>query len=247
MGTRRVTWLVGTAVGVALLAPSATPAAAADPVEVLFSSDGIVFSSIAPEGILDPLSILVPGESLASALWIRNPASTPAIVRVSVTGVRIPSIPFAEDVSITTSTSPGGGTRSSTLAKLSECGMLVPSQMIEGGATMRLGLSFAMPEDALNASQSQRADLSLLIAMRDADAGEFAESACDDPGVGVSPKPAMPTPGAPSVPARSGSAPGALASTGSDLPVPLIAIGALLLGAGFFLLGARRRREREES
>jgi LPXTG-motif cell wall-anchored protein len=51
----------------------------------------------------------------------------------------------------------------------------------------------------------------------------------------------------PSVPASTGSAPGTLARTGEDLPLSLIAIGALLLGAGFFLIGARRHRDREES
>lgn len=249
MGTRWITWLGGTAVAIALLASSATPAAAEEePFDVLLSSDGVVFSSAPPQGILDPLQTLVPGGSRASVLWIRNPATTRAIVKVSATGLRIPSVSFAEDVSLTTTTgSEGSGTRSRTLAQLSECEMLVPSQMLEGGATMRFDLSFAMSPDARNVSQSQRADLSLLIAMRDADAGEFAESACDDPGVVIGPKPAVPTPAGPSVPASSGSAPGALARTGVDLPVPLITIGALLLGAGFFLFGARRRREREES
>ena len=247
MATRWIAWLGGTAACIALLASSATPAAAEDNLDVLLSSDGIVFSSAPPQGILDPLQTLVPGGSRESVLWIRNPAATRAIVKVSATRLRIPSASFAEDVSLTTTGSEGSGTRSRTLAQLSECEMLVPSQILEGGATMRLDLRFAMSPDARNASQSQRADLSLLIAMRDADAGDFAESACDDPGVVIGPKPAVPTPGAPSVPARSGSAPGALARTGVDLPVPFIAIGALLLGAGFFLLGARRRREREES
>jgi len=51
----------------------------------------------------------------------------------------------------------------------------------------------------------------------------------------------------PAAPAGTGPATGALASTGIDPPVPLIAIGALLLGVGIFLLGARRRGGREES
>jgi len=238
---------MGTAVGIALLASSATPAAAAEePLDVLLSSDGIVFSSAPPHGILDPLATLVPGGSHESVLWIRNPATTRAVVRVSATGLSIPSSSFAGDVSLTTTDSQGSGTRSRTLAQLSECERLAPSRVIEGGATMRLELGFTMSTDALNASQSQRASLSVLVAMRDAVAGGFAASACDDVGVIIGPNPVGPTPTGPAAPAGTGSATGALASTGTDLPVPLIAIGALLLGVGIFLLGARRRG-REES
>ncbi len=247
MITTRVTWLMGTAVGIALLASSATPAAAAEePLDVLLSSDGIVFSSAPPHGILDPLATIVPGGSHESVLWIRNPATTRAVVRVSATGLSIPSSSFAGDVSLTTTDSQGSGTRSRTLAHLSECELLAPSRVIEGGATMRLELGFTMSTDALNASQSQRASLSVLVAMRDAVAGGFAASACDDVGVIIGPNPVGPTPTGPAAPAGTGSATGALASTGTDLPVPLIAIGALLLGVGIFLLGARRRG-REES
>jgi len=257
-----LTWLVGTAVGIALVAAGATPAAAEEePVEVLLSSDGIVFSSAPPHGILDPLARLVPGESLASALWIRNPATTRAVVRVSATRLSIPSSSFAEDISLTTTDAQESGTRSRTLAQLTECETLVPSRVIEGGETMRLDLVFAMSADAVNVSQNQRAHLSVLVAMRDADAGAFAASACDDVGVIVEPNPVAPNPDGPAVPDPSGatpagpssvpasteSGPGSLARTGEDLPVPLIAIGAVLLGVGFFLLGARRRRESEES
>ncbi|MCY7326549.1 MAG: hypothetical protein LH605_10525 [Microbacteriaceae bacterium] len=244
MVTRRVTWIVGTAVGIALLSSSVAPAAAEEPFDVLLSSDGIVFSSAPTRGILDPLVTLVPGGSLASVLWIRNPATTRAIVRVSAIGLSIPSASFAEDVSLTTTVSQGSETRSRTLAQLSECEMLVPSRVMEGGATMRLDLGFAMSADARNVSQSQRASLSVLVALHDADAGAFEASPCDEPGPIVGPQPAVPA--LPAAPAGAGPTAGALASTGADLPVPLIAIGALLFGVGFFLLGARRRA-REES
>jgi len=230
---RPVTWIVGTAVSIALLASSVAPAAAEEPFDVLLSADGIVFSSAPTRSILDPLVTLVPGGSLESVLWIRNPATTRAIVTVSAIGLSIPSASFAEDVSLTTTDSQGSGTRSRTLAQLSECEMLVPSRVMEGGATMRLDLGFAMSANARNVSQSQRASLSVLVALRDADAGAFAASPCDEPAL-------------PAAPAGAGPTAGALASTGADLPVPLIAIGALLFGVGFFLLGARRRA-REES
>lgn len=263
MGTRRGLLVsIGGAVAVAVLA-SIAPAAADGSVDVPLSTDGISFTTTAAQAILDPLVTLVPGGTLGSVLWIKNPTDSPAAVRVSATGLSIPSGGFAEDVTVTTVTSTLGGTHSSTLAELADCEMLVPSQTLEGGATMRLDLSFEMSPRARNISQSQRADLSVLIAMRDADAGAFPASACDDVGVVVGPTPAAPTPAGPglpntglpagpspavpSVPASTGSAPGTLARTGEDLPLSLIAIGALLLGAGFFLIGARRHRDREES
>lgn len=230
------------AVAVALLASSPAPAAADDSLDMLLSTDGVVFSTTSTKAILDPLVTLVPGESVGSVLWIRNPTDLPVAVRVSATEIRIPFRGFAEDVTATAVTSTVGTTYSSTLAELADCEMLVPSQTLEGGATMRLDLSFAMSPDARNVSQRQRADLSVLIAMRDADAGAFAASACDDVGVIVGPKPAVP-----SAPAETGAAQSALARTGGGLPMPLIATGALLIGVGFFLLGARRRRDREES
>jgi hypothetical protein len=84
-------------------------------------------------------------------------------------------------------------------------------------------------------AQNARAELGVLVALRDAAAGPFAASACDDDGV------LLPAIAGPSVPQRAD----ALSRTGVDLPVPAIIGGGLLLGVGVLLV-TRRRGDRRK-
>jgi len=234
----------------ATAAPASTPTA---PVDLLLSADGLTFSTTLAAGLFDGLGLLIPRDSQQATLWVRNPTAAPAEVRVSAHDVLLPSGGYADDVTLSAWNSGTGATKSQTLRRLDRCGIVVPSQPIAAGGTMKLVVTFTMADVSGTVDQGASASLGLLVAMRDADGGPFAVSACDDPGTIVPVLPARPAPpGAPTATATATSTAsatiagtGILAHTGVEPPAPVLLIGGLLLGAGLFLLLARRRRREE--
>ncbi|MEC5152077.1 LPXTG cell wall anchor domain-containing protein [Cryobacterium sp. GrIS_2_6] len=215
------------------------------PVDLLLSADGVHFSTTLSAGLFDGLHLLIPRGSTQSALWVRNPTAAPAEVRVSAHDVLLPAGGYADDVTLSAWNSGTGDTLSRTLRGLDRCGIVVSSQPIAAGGTMKLVVTFTMADVSGTVDQGASASLGLLIAMRDADGGPFAASACDDPGTIVPVLPATPATSAPTRSAAAASA-GILAHTGVEPPAPVLLVGGLLLGVGIFLLLARRRRSEED-
>ena len=260
---RRIRASVGSSVTIALAAAvlavcgittsaaasTAAPATAA-PVDLLLSTDGTHFATTLSAGLFDGLGLLIPRGSQQATLWVRNPTAAPAEVRVSAHDVRLPAGGYADHVTLSAWNSGTGDTRSRTLSALDGCGIVVPSQPIAAGGTMKLVVTFTMADVSGTIDQGASASLGLLVAMRDADGGPFAASACDDPGTVVPVLPSTPTPVSTTTPTTA-TAPsfaavstGILAHTGVEPPAPVLLIGGLLLGVGLFLLlGRRRSRE----
>ncbi|GEP27577.1 LPXTG cell wall anchor domain-containing protein [Cryobacterium levicorallinum] len=217
----------------------AAPGAESAP-DVLVSSDGEHFASSLPVGLFGSYGLLIPHGSMQSSLWIQNPSDRPANVRVSlrepggasanrtVSDLREYLILTVEDAAAQTVT---------TVPQLADagCAVLAPEQPLAAGDTLRVELTIEMMNVNGLTAQNARADLGVLVALRDAEAGPFAASACDDDGV------LIPAIAEPSVPQRAD----ALSRTGVDLPVPAIIGGGLLLGLGVLLV-TRRRRDRRE-
>jgi LPXTG-motif cell wall-anchored protein len=231
---------VALAAGVCASVTLAAAAAAAAPppaVDLLVSADGIHFSSEFAGGLFDGSGLLVPRGSIASDLWIRNPTAAPAVLRVSARGVTVSSSDLADGVTMSAWNSGTDTTRSATLRTIAQCQILVPSQSIAAGATMKMVVTYTMADFTGVTAQHDNASVGLMVSMRDAEAGAFPASACTDDGVLIS-----------ATPARTGSLPtGSLPRTGTDLAVPLLVTGCFLVGVGLFLVAGRRRREHDES
>jgi LPXTG-motif cell wall-anchored protein len=231
--------------GVAAPAHASAGATPIVPVDLLLSTDGVTFTTTLTAGLFDGVGLLVPRGSQQAALWVRNPTAAPAEVRVSAHDVLLPAGGYADDVTLSAWNSGTGDTLSRTLRTLDRCGVVVPSQPIAAGGTMKLVVTFTMADVPGTVDQGASARLGLRVAMRDAAAGPFAESPCDDPGTVV---PVLPTTPATSAPATSVVASTRiLAHTGVEPPAPVLVVGGLLLGVGIFLLLARRRRREEDS
>ena len=227
---------VGLTVAVGSAAASeGTPSAPS--VDLLVSTDGIHFSAALAGGLFDRSGLLVPGDSVASVLWIRNPTSAPAEVRVSARNVRVSTSDFAAAMTMDAWDSGTDATRSRSLSSLARCEIVVPAQQIAAGATLKTLVGFTMGDLGGVSGQGEEAGLDLMVAMRDAEAGPFPASACDDDGVLISSKPARPS---------FLASPSPLATTGTDFVVPLLATGGFLVGIGLFLV-AGRSRKRDES
>ncbi|WP_104137770.1 MULTISPECIES: LPXTG cell wall anchor domain-containing protein [unclassified Cryobacterium] len=224
----------GTA-ALALAAPGAESAP-----DVLVSSDGEHFASSLPVGLFGSYGLLIPDGSMQSSLWIQNPSDRPANVRVSlrepggasadrtVSDLREYLILTVEDAAAQTVT---------TVPQLAKagCAVLAPEQPLAAGATLQVAFTIEMMNVTGLTAQNARAELGVLVALRDVEAGPFAASACNDDGVLI-----------PAIAGPSESQPSdALPRTGVDLPVPAIIGGGLLLGVGVLLV-TRRRRDRRE-
>ena len=230
---------IGGAAAPALAAPS-TPTSAEPRNEVLVSIDGEHYASNLPVGLFGSYGLLIPGGSMRSTLWIQNPSDRPANVRVSLrepggasadreisalADLREYLILTVEDAAAPTVT---------TVPQLVDagCAVLAPEQPLAAGATLQVAFTIEMMNVTGLTAQNARADLGVLVALRDAEAGPFAASACDDDGV------LIPAIAGSSVSQRADG----LSRTGVDLPVPAIIGGGLLLGVGVLLV-TRRRRE----
>lgn len=199
--------------------------------DVQVSSDGVQFASSLPSGLFDSYGALIPNGSMRSTLWIRNPSDKPAVVRVSLRSGAGASAGLNDYLSLRVSTFANPGAPAVSVGGDADCAVLAPAQPIGAGVTLRTELTIDMMDVIGLTAQNESADLGIVIALRDAAAGPFSTSACDDDGVlltvlGVSPV-----------------RPAALPRTGTDLPVPALVAGGLLLGAGVVLV-TRRRRER---
>jgi LPXTG-motif cell wall-anchored protein len=200
------------------LGMAAAPVAAPD---ILVSSDGVTFGTSLSEGMFDDRA-LVPTSSIDSELWIRNPASSAATVRISLADVDLGSGVFADNLTLTSFVERTGATRSATLSELRKCNVIVASETVPGRGTLKVRFTAALGDLHGLEGQNEAVPLDLKIDLRDGQAGEFPDTPCEETSSTAD------TPGS------------ALADTGTDSALPLTTGGALLV-SGILLLLARRR------
>jgi hypothetical protein len=210
----------------ATLGGGATAAFAATD-RVLLGRDGVHYSSALAGGLFDGAAALIPGGSTSVDLWVKNPTAMPGALRISVRSVSSSSAAFANGVSLTAVNSATSSKPAiEPLASVRRCDVLASVPLLAPNGAVRVTLTLTMGDLTGMVGQADSAGLDLLVAIRDAAAGPFAASACNDDGVII----------------PAGNAQFAtVAYTGTELPVPLIVAGGVMLGVGIFLVGRRRR------
>lgn len=238
--------LLAAGAAAALIAGAVGSASAAEPAPtILVSSDGVHYSTSLDANLFDGLGKLIPGDSQSATLWVKNPTAAPAEVRLSAADVVTSSSEFAASVSISTTNSGDQVTRSTPLSGLKNCDVLVDSQSLAAGEAIEMTVTFTMADVSARVAQNESASLNARVGMRDAAAGPFPTSACDDGAVLVGPDPdptSTPTSTSASTPVASASSSGALAHTGLDAAAPLMIVGGLIVGGVLFFLVGRRRK-----
>ena len=211
----------------AVAAPTAAPAAA--PVEVLVSSDGVHFTPGLRGALIGSGDALVPGASVSTELWVRNPAPMPADLRISVGDIAETSPDFAAAVTLTAWQDGAAEATPIPLAELPSWGVLLEPGTLQPGETTRFRFRFAMADVTGGTGQRESAALTLVVAMREAAAG--ARPAAD---------------GDAAAPGGEPASSGFLAHTGfaQGAAAPLAA--ALLVGAGVALATTRRRSSTDD-
>jgi LPXTG-motif cell wall-anchored protein len=204
-------------------------AAAASPV-ILVSTDGVTFTPTLSVGMFDGAGLLIPGSSETVRLWIKNPTSSAASVRVIIGQLVTPSVDFAQNVTVDTWDSASNSTTSRQWSDLVQCGVLVTPHTLAGGRVLEIALTLTMLDATGMSAQHQNGSLNVVVGMRDNATGRFPSSGCGINGA-VAPS----------------SFHGSIAFTGTEFPTQLLIGGAVLVGVGWFLVLVRRRRKKEES
>jgi LPXTG-motif cell wall-anchored protein len=227
---RRFLAAFATALGLAasmILVAAPSPASAAT--ELLVSDDGVTFGTTFSGGLFDDVGVMVPEDTATASFWVKNPTVDPASMRVSVEQMVVSSPVLATSMMLTTWDEGTGLTNTSQLSTLAACDVVVPGQIIPGGAIVRVDMTITMLSVTGHVAQGQLGVLNFLAAMRDSAAGPFPASACDDEGVLI-----------------TSNLPAQLGHTGSDLPTGWLAAAGALLGFGILIVLARRRRNRDD-
>jgi LPXTG-motif cell wall-anchored protein len=230
--------IVAIVAGASTLGLSAAPAQAAAPV-VLVSTDGVNFLPGLGVGLFDGTGLLVPGDTATADVWIKNPLATPAIVRVNVGDLSVSSTELADNLRVTALDTSNGSSITATWSELAACDVMVQPVTLAGGAVLRIHLSLAMLNATGVVAQLQNGSLTANVQARDAAGGSFPASTCDpavsDPGT-TDPGTTQPA----ALHPRK-----VLGYTGETFPTQLLILGGVLVGVGWFLVAARRRRKRE--
>lgn len=241
-------------IGGAALPASADTAA---PIEILVSNDGVHFAPTLTDNLFLGADHLIPGGSVTETFWVKNPTAAAAAMRISATEVHSSNPAYAALLTLSTWDSGSGETAEQDLGAVEGCDILVPSQQVGAGETVKVTLALTLDSAVTGTTgQGETADVGVRVAMRDAAVGAFPPSACGDGGIILPPttKPdpdptATPTPKPTTAPSSTTTpAPAAvgtkkdLAGTGADANTPLLIGGALLLGGGMFFVVRRFRR-----
>ena len=222
---RAIIALAALALAGVMILPAA-PAHAAAP-EILVSTDGVNFMPATAVDLFDDLDLIVPGDTMDAQLWIQNNSSTPALVRVAITGLAVSSPVFG--TAVTLSSTLNAASYESSIGALTNCQVVVQPQTVSAGDTVRVDFEVSM-ESATSGltAQGGSGDLGFIATAHDPAAGPF------------------PTTNGCTAAAAGSGARGSLAWTGSEI-MPTIFVAVALLGLGLLFTLLRRRRRSDDT
>jgi len=176
---------------VLLVAPAAHAAAPSQPVQ--FSDDGIHWST-SYTGTLFGGVLLVPGASVDRAFYVRNAASDPAVMSVTLYDVSTTDIALATAMSVSTST-PGLPGAAVPVTAASPCATLSRGQILAAGGSVRLDNTVALGDLTGTVGQAHNVSFKLAVSLSSTDVGAPAPDTCPtdfdtivgspDPGTGT--------------------------------------------------------------
>lgn len=247
---------------------AATPAAAV-PGGVEVSRDDVHYSSTFPGALFTSISDLVPGDRDQATFYLRNSASEPGFLRITLRDVAASDSDLAGALSLAVSSFAHRGAPA-TLLEANPCWVLLEGQVVEPGEVVRVTTSLALGDLRGKAGQGATASAALNVAL----SGTAAQLPPTDCGKSGTVLPVIPQPAARPAGSASTALPGASTGTeadesltpdspDTDLPVlnlpqllgidpntwrlfeeylVLVLIGATMIGGAVFAVVAWRRR-----
>lgn len=220
----------------------ATPAYAADSTSpILISNDGVTYAASSDLGLFADASLVVPGDTSAESIWIKNNTDETGRVRVDLYDAQATDRDLAGAMTI--ATQPGGSPAtvltavdSGSCVVLSNDLLLGPGEAVQLQATMSVDAALGSDQgDAGDEGQNSSVSFRLRAILSDADvaASVFPGDACT-----VISEPMPTTPGAPSDPPDAVELP----ATGSAIEPGIGVAAGAALAAGLVLMFGRRKR-----
>jgi hypothetical protein len=204
---------------------------AADPLEL--SLDGTSWSTALPSRLFSSPAVIVPGDVISSALWVRNGSDDLARVDLEVAdGLGVTPGTLAGDLSLSIDGTPAAG------------GSRWHGPVLAPGASVRVGLTVTF---AATSDQATRVAVATVL-----DSVTLVQSAVGtaDPPATASPQGVSPPAGVPpegvAAPRAAPHAATGLASTGADL-ARVLGVSCSAVGVGILLLLTRRTSRRSEA
>jgi len=213
------------AVGAVTAMLAAAPAAAStEAPDLSYSLDGTTWSSAPPASLLPTEWVAVPDAARRASLHLRSerPGATLVALFAAPAVAEDPAVIDALRVT-------GADDRVVAVDGSTACSALAPQTVLRQGEQMQVPIRVALAPELVDGEKT-RVSLDVLIALSDTAAVPLPNGCPVDPTV---------------IPLLAGTAaeqPGALASTGSDLPMLLGAAALAALLGGAFAIRRRRRR-----
>jgi len=183
---------------VLLVAPAAHAASAAASQPVQFSTDGVHWSD-SYSGALFAGVLLVPGESVGRTFYVRNGASEPAVLRVTLYDVATTDIDFANAMTLSASL-PGLPGASVPVTDARPCVTLSQGRVLAAGDSVRLDSVAALGDLTGTSGQTHNISFKLAVSLSSTDSAAPTPNTCPtdfgatvigspDPGTGTTSHP----------------------------------------------------------
>jgi hypothetical protein len=181
---------------VLLVAPAAHAATATQPVQ--FSDDGVHWSD-SYAGALFGDAVLVPGNSVDRAFYVRNNAGEPAVMRVTLYDLATTDTDLASAMTLSTST-PGFAGTAVAVTDARPCATLTHGQVLAAGGAIRLDTVAALADLNGSAGQTHTVSFKIAVSLSSTDSAAPAPDSCPtdfggtviggtDPGTGTTAHP----------------------------------------------------------
>ena len=246
--------------------PAPSWAAAGD---IQVSPDGVTFSNQYPGSLFDSIGHLVPGDTDAEMFYLRNSGNAAGFLRLTVRDVVSTNTDFAQALTVTAST-PGYPGEPVVVGSVNPCWVLLERHRVEPGETVGVTAQLALGDLHGQAGQGATAGMVIRVSLSDTSAGTLPPTDCGGAGTDVSVLPTPSSTGSGTGAASNPPLGPSVSATGDrsdeavgDLPVlnlpggividpntwhlheeylVLILLASLILGSGWFMMVARRRR-----
>lgn len=220
----RALTIVLLAAAAVLVCPMAANAAGG--IEV--SSDGVTFGPAYTGTLFDGVANIVPGDTQTEQFYLRNTGPDAGYLRITLRDVS-GSPALIDSLTLSTSVPTNAGSPVA-LSQAEPCWVLNEGIFVAAHTTVTVTAEMVFDAASGNPSQGTAADFSIGVNLTDT-AAALPPTDCGGTATVI--------PG--TVPQ-----PGELGYTGNEVPVMLIIVSALIMGAGLFLIVAARRRDREQ-
>lgn len=195
--------------------------------ELGLSPDGVTWGDTLPGPLFDPSFRWVPGDSETASFWVRNQSTDDGVLYVTMLTGPVETLIDTGDLTVSAKVDAGAYVGADTAGEH----RLVNQVAVAPGEKRKVTVKVDFDPSSSNVSENQQLDLNFRVSLvQDVTAVQPPDNGGNGNGTGNG---------------NGNGNGGDLPGTGSTVEPWMLLVGASLVGAGFGLIGAARRRVRE--